>query len=125
MEILTEVAKAAAAASNLKLLYIRFVKEVQNQTDSHRAIAELQSLHTTFSKRRDELAVSLTQKPPAETNHTRYVKSSRCIEELKQQGATSTEIERANITGIWGFSCSCPHGCTVGKLLPPAGAAVR
>ena len=117
MEILTEVTNAAAAASNLKLLYIQLVREVQNQTDSHRAIEELQSLHTSFSMRCDELAVFLIQKPIAEANHTRYATSSSCTVELKQQGATSTENERANITGIWGFFCSCPHGCTAGKCV--------
>jgi hypothetical protein len=117
MVIATEVTDAAVAAGNLKQLYTQLVGEVQNHTDVHKAIAELQSLHTTFSRRCDQLAVSLIQKPIAETNHTRYVKSLNCIEELKQQGATSTEIERANITGIWGFFCSCPHGCTVGKCV--------
>ena len=117
MVIATRITDAATAAGNLKQLYVQLVKEVQNQTDFHRAIAELQSLHTTFSRRCDQLAVGLIQKPIAEINHTRYVKSLSCIDELKQQGATSTEIERASITGIWGFFCSCPHGCTAKKCV--------
>ena len=88
MVIATKITDAATAAGNLKQLYVQLVKEVQNQTDFHRAIAELQSLHTTFSRRCDQLAVSLIQKPIAEINHTRYVKSLSCIEEQKQQGAT-------------------------------------
>ena len=78
------------------------------------AAATIQTLKHSLSVRLDRLGFAPIPKPAMEPYQTRRIESDACFDDMQEQGASDLELERARLTGVFGFFCICQHGNTSG-----------
>ena len=74
----------------------------------------MQALKHSLSVKLDKLGFAAIPKPLTGPSQARRIESDTCLSIMQQQGASHLELERARLTGVFGFFCCCPHNNTDG-----------
>ena len=117
------VTSTSDALDTLKQVFIQLTIMSQTQQSSLMSVttqhlvaaaATIQTLKHSLSVRLDKLGFAPIPKPAMEPYQTRRIESDACFDDMQEQGASDLELERARLTGVFGFFCICQHGNTSG-----------
>ena len=117
------VTSTSDALDTLKQIFIQLAIMSQAQPSPHLTVtslhlvvatATIQALKHSLSVRLDKLGLAPIPKQVIEPCQTRRIESDACFDTMQEQGASDLELERARLTGVFGFFCICRHGSTNG-----------